>query len=198
MKKIAIIIFFTEIIIFQIYLYSHSRDGLTEFLLTVQIFVVCLLLLVLISLVFKNSSVRLCAAIHCLVCPLIFFLCCIVSPDYSKLAQKCFHLNDSDGAEFGIYFNTHDKRFDITKWEPLTDTLATYRSNIYIAGALIERKDRIIFKLNKRFQQNAIKIGGEDLVRKFDLEEVYICNDSIFGLKDSSVLLIKSDVLTSN
>lgn len=165
------------------YAWYAGYDGLTDLYYTGEIFLALLIVCCVLHFVPKLKEYRRVFRISVIVCPLIFYAICTIRPNYRQepYQTRLDLAIESGNISYSISYNAHFEDFEISKWK--TDE-ETERGNclMSITGKIEKHDDCIVFILDRKSKDFLKEKGEYEMVKSFELKQVYAKNDSIFGL----------------
>lgn len=189
--KIKVLLFVSciELIASLYYTLTEYRDGLTELFIATYIFMGVSLLALIVSLVLKSfitkSSWIPYIFLHCLTCPGIFFITCIVVPDYSKNAFESYYFYDKE-LKYDIRINTYMKNFDSTIKTIKMDGHYHYVS---VSGKYAQEGQKMRLLSKSVTCRHTPICKEEEMFFDSFKEDLYMDRDSIYGLNGKNYAL---------
>ncbi|MCR5312396.1 MAG: hypothetical protein K6E54_01870 [Bacteroidaceae bacterium] len=187
-RKVFIIVSCIELIVSLYYVLTNYRDGLTELFITVNIFIGAVLSAFIIKFVldcfvFKSSWIP-SLFIHCLTCPGIFFITCMIVPDYAKDAFESYHFREHE-SEYSLTTNTFFKEFHSS----INIEIDGHKHFVSVDGEYV-KDGQTLRLLSKSISYNYTPVSREEEMF-FDSfkKDLYMDKDSIYGLNGKNYAL---------
>ena len=169
---------FVSLLLSIYYVGTMNRDGLTELYIIFFAYICLLILYISFHFIPQLRPYKYLAEVEIFLCPIIFYLACELAPNYNQYPYaKVYDLQNCNGAEYSIYYNSHYKKFEI--WKDYLDDIPRCGRTMTIVGDIVINDNQVIFSPNDSSFDEMKRFGEMQLIQSFIHQKVYIEGDSI-------------------